>query len=418
MDRCRNYPLGREMITLLVSKTKQGEWISLAGNRNLEKLKELRKLQSFYCPECEERVILKAGTKKIPHFAHQHGSSCTESYERESEYHLKGKIALYEWLQSQGLSPVLEPFLKEIAQRPDIGFIYNGIQYAIEYQCSTIPEELFRKRTENYFNEGIIPIWIMAGKNIKRKSHNQIALSKFDYLFLTKNSSRTSYILAFCSVMNSLITIQHIIPTTVKNSLSRLSVKSLKSATLNDLINPNIAQVNMLDNWIYEIKKAKNITIPLYGSIHNKYFQELYSHGMIPSLLPHEIGLPVPHIHYIETPAIEWQSYIYLDALQSSRTITIEKIIHLFQKRVRNQDIVLRYLPLLPNGNALIAVKEYIDLLVKINVLLPIEKAKFQVINPILKHDNIHFYLQSEKAFYHKYGKIINKGLLIPDEPT
>lgn len=404
------------MISLLVSKTKHGEWISLAGSRNIEKLKELRKLQSFYCPECEEPVILKAGTKKIPHFAHGHGSTCTESYERESEYHLKGKLALYEWLQTQGLSPVLEPFLKEIAQRPDIGFNYNGIQYAIEYQCSSIPEELFRKRTENYFNERISPIWIMAGKNIKRKSHNQIALSKFDYLFLTKNSLCTSYIPAFCPVMNSLITIQHILPTSVKKSLSSLSVKSIKLATINDLINPNIAQMNMLDNWIYETKKAKNITIPLYGSIHNKYLQELYSHGMIPSLLPHEIGLPVPHIHYIETPAIEWQSYIYLDALQSRRTITIEKIIHLFQKRVRNQDIILRYLPLLPNGNALMAVKEYIDLLVKINVLQQIDNAKFKVISPISQHDNVNHYLQSERAFYHKYRKVINKGLMTPHE--
>ncbi|MBY0121014.1 competence protein CoiA [Bacillus sp. S/N-304-OC-R1] len=396
---------------MLISKTKHGEWISLASNRNLQKLKELRKLESFYCPECEEPVILKAGTKKIPHFAHLRGSACTESFERESEYHLKGKFALFTWLKSHGLSPALEPYLKTIAQRPDISFNYKGIQYAIEYQCSTIPQELFQKRTENYFKENISPIWIMAGKNVKRKNNNVITLSKFDYLFLAETPSNTLYIPAYCPITNSLITIQHILPISVKNTLSNLSVKSLNSAGVMDLIHPNNVRPYFLRNWIYETKKTKNITIPLYGSIHNKFLQELYSHGIIPSLLPHEIGLPVPSIHYIETPAIEWQSYIYIDILKSGATITVENIIHSFQRRVRNQDIRLRSLPLLPNNDGLIAVKEYINLLIKINVLQPIEETKLKVNHSYLKLDNIQNYLESEQAFYNKYERIISESL-------
>ena len=68
---------------------------------------------------------MKLGSQRIEHFAHQKDSQCTESYERESDYHINGKLQLFQWLEMQNLSPVLEPYYQSIRQRPDIGFTYQ-----------------------------------------------------------------------------------------------------------------------------------------------------------------------------------------------------------------------------------------------------------------------------------------------------
>ena len=45
----------------------------------------------------------------------------------------------------------------------------------------------FVKRTQNYFQHGYIPLWIMGSKNIKAKRKNLLSLSSFDYLFLRES---------------------------------------------------------------------------------------------------------------------------------------------------------------------------------------------------------------------------------------
>ena len=126
------------------------------------------------------------GIHRMEHFAHQKGSICVESYERESDYHLKGKLQLFHWLETQKLNPNLEPFYQSIRQRPDIGVSYGEKNDAVEFQCSTIPPEFFMKRTKCYQTKSYTPIWIMGGKNIKRKGEKKVSLSNFDYLFLRK----------------------------------------------------------------------------------------------------------------------------------------------------------------------------------------------------------------------------------------
>lgn len=390
---------------LLVSKTRYGEWVSLAGGHTQEMLKNLRRKELFFCPECGEEVILKIGSKRISHFAHKAGSICADSYERESDYHLRGKILLYRWLDSLGLKPVLEPYYQEISQRPDISFIYEGIQFAIEYQCSVIPEELFMKRTNYYFQANITPIWIMAGKNIKRKGRSKAALSSFDYLFLSKSSSEQWHIPAFCPVTNTLIIMHSILPVTVKNVLTKYSMIHIEKAQLIDLLNPSWRQQANLKEWQNEIKKEKSMS-SLYGTPQNQFLQYLYKHSLIPSLLPPEIGLPVSYAHFIETSVLKWQSYLFIDIFHHQRPFSMKDIVHAYRKRLQKGDVKIRRLPLVIEGDGLAAVKEYIQLLVKVNYLKMVDKNKFQLVR---KHNAVNYVEQEkmEKDFYREYGKII-----------
>lgn len=393
----------------------QGEWFSLMNYHNQEQLRERRQIESFYCPECKEQVILKMGKKKIPHFAHKKGAACSESYERESEYHLKGKMLLYEWLQSKGVDPIVEPYFKVIAQRPDIGFIHEGIQYAIEYQCSVIPEELFLKRSKNYQKANIIPIWIMAAKNIKRKSDCRAALSEFDYLFLRKSPCHVWMLPAFCPITNNLVIMNHITPITTKNIITQFSIKNLKSATLSDLLNPRCIHSFPIGDWQTEIRKRKNTTTQ-FGMVQNKYLQELYTHSFIPFLLPPEIGLPVPHAPYIETSIIEWQSYLFIDVLHDREWVSLDKVVATFKRRVNNRDVKIRSLPLDSDGYALLAVKEYIKLLEKMNVLQAVDNNLFRQVNPIIVTENQAHQLERERKFYWKYGNIISKSMRLSEK--
>lgn len=89
-------------------------------------------------------------------------NECEDKYsESETEEHLNGKRDLFEWFKKQNgvTNAVLEGWIPETKQRPDIIFEYNEKKYVIEYQCSPIATE-YVERHDLYKASGIIDIWI------------------------------------------------------------------------------------------------------------------------------------------------------------------------------------------------------------------------------------------------------------------
>ncbi len=130
----------------------QGGTICLADGYKAEDLKRLRKRHAFYCPVCRCELDLKIGSVKLPHFAHKPDAACPVPHEPESPYHLKGKRLLYEWLGRQGLRPVLEPYLQEIRQRPDLLLEHGTRQVAVEFQCANLNAAAYRKSSPYGFS--------------------------------------------------------------------------------------------------------------------------------------------------------------------------------------------------------------------------------------------------------------------------
>lgn len=99
-------------------------------------------------------------------------AECEDKYsEPETAEHIQGKRDLYEWIKKQpGVTDViLEGWIPETHQRPDIMFKHNGKKCVIEYQCSPISTEYY-ERHELYQAAGINDIWILGtdkyfGKN-------------------------------------------------------------------------------------------------------------------------------------------------------------------------------------------------------------------------------------------------------------
>ena len=98
------------------------------GMYNKEQLKTWAKKKILICPACNKPYEYCHGKVKSPYFRHMEKEQCEDKYvESETEEHIKGKRDLYEWLKTQdGVTDcILEGWIPETKQRPDIIFKYN-----------------------------------------------------------------------------------------------------------------------------------------------------------------------------------------------------------------------------------------------------------------------------------------------------
>src|SRR5690625_4670985 len=98
---------------MLQARTSNHAFITLAHLTTAE-IEEHREQNRFYCPICQEPVMIKAGIKVIPHFAHYAKTDCPSYRGGEGPYHERGKLLLYEWLKAQNIHVELEVYLKDI----------------------------------------------------------------------------------------------------------------------------------------------------------------------------------------------------------------------------------------------------------------------------------------------------------------
>lgn len=119
----------------------------------------------FFCPECDEEVILKKGSIVLPHFAHYPEASCSYGT-GESEQHRRAKYEIYEALRVHPSVSHLkvERYLKEV--RPDISFLWRGKwKVVIEMQISVISPEGIAHRTRWYAAKNIWVLWTTPYNN-------------------------------------------------------------------------------------------------------------------------------------------------------------------------------------------------------------------------------------------------------------
>lgn len=367
---------------MLTARTKTGKKINLGYNYNKATLLYLRDKEEFLCPICGEEVTLKLGDQRIFHFAHKQGGTCLVSYEPETISHMEGKLQLYQWLARQRIPAVLEFYDKEIQQRPDIMFEYRGRRFALEYQCSVLPENIFTKRTNAYIQKGYTPLWILADSHIYLKKGNIISLSNFHYLFLQAASKGEFFIPAYCPEKHQFQFIQSIFPYTIKNAFCKIFTSLLRNLQIESLLSPLYVNQFNIKNWNQELEYFLLNWLLHPSPRQNAFLHEIYRHNLNPYLLPPEIGLPVPHSVFIQTPIIIWQTYVFLDGLidkKAGDTINLKEISYHINKRIQRKDIILRNLPQLASVQPIIPVMEYLQNLVKFGILLQKSDDIFQL---------------------------------------
>lgn len=317
---------------MLQAITKEGKLLTLASLTRKEII-HLRTDTSFFCPVCKKQVILKAGNKVIPHFAHRKSEDCPSREGGEGPYHEKGKFMLYQWLKYQGINVRLEVFLSEIKQRPDLLITINRKQIALEYQCARISSEEIRRRNIGYRKLGIQPIWIMGANRFIRTGANHLKLDAFLRHFLHQFSPEFPLTCYFFSPdQQTLITFQDIYMTSTLQAIGELSFKKLRDITIIDLFKEKqLPKKQLYTLWNREKQRFRLRSWHTRSKRERAWLQWLYVKRTHLEYLPSIIHLPVEAQYRMKTPPWNWQSRIcleLLDPLPVGGHITVKNCVH------------------------------------------------------------------------------------------
>jgi len=119
------------------------------------------------CPECGDKVILKAGDVKVPHFAHKsRGYDCY--YEKrlsiESEEHKLGLQMLFKLFRSKVIYNFVElDYAFSFGRRANI-YAEGANKLAIEFVATPMDYLEWKEKHAIYLENGLIPIWILSRK--------------------------------------------------------------------------------------------------------------------------------------------------------------------------------------------------------------------------------------------------------------
>ena len=395
---------------MLTAKGIDGRLYTLPEKVSTDLLPTIKAAQPFYCPCCNSEVVVKAGFIKIPHFAHKSHASCNASSEPESDYHLLAKRNLFKWFRSHGYQAELEGYIPNIKKRADILVRSGEKQYAIEFQCSTISEAIFIERTVAYQSVGIIPIWILAAKNVKRVEAHEFKISAFQWLFVT-GSRDYPYLWTYCPVENSFSALKGITPFSPSIAFAEMTTAPLKRLSPEHLIPRENESFSVIALWRYK-RKSWCLHRVKAANLHDPLFRALYANRLTTSTLPIVVGLPVKGMSLIKTAAIEWQTWLYLDVLHKrelGQIVLLRAFYQSFQKRCASGFVKLRPLPLLLKEETVHPVQEYVHLLTKMCFLTKKTEGSYQVTKEISVPRNMVENEKLEHTFYREYKVMLEK---------
>lgn len=338
------------------------KYISLTSDYSREQLLKLRKQRNFICPQCKSELQLKVGKVKTPHFAHLPDAMCHNLFsEGESETHLLGKLALYDFFKKANKQVILEPFLTSLSQRPDLFVNDQNRLYAIEFQCSSIDSDLFMKRNLGYIQNGIQPFWLLKTPNKYDEEMSRItvvSLSKFEQQFIIKDDYN-HYLLTFHPQTKTFFYFAHLIHLKNNQFISEIHRLPLQIQTF-PFLKPKRASFSQFLSMlkIYKKRTQTYVENKIYISskgVNDVLLRSIYELKLNRFILPIFIGVPTKYAMYMEMAAVEWQTALFYYC-------------HLHQKHVSqitNYDMThfIRWLNLEPSNEKIQAIDSYIKLL-------------------------------------------------------
>ncbi len=265
----------------------------------------LKKYHIFFCPHCRKRVILKKGTRKIPHFAHQQNRDCAYFSEGETEQHLNGKLQLYDLFNRISEKAVLEGYIADIQQRPDILLSFQQKEYAIEFQCSSIPISRVIERNNGYLSHSIIPIWILLSPTWKTGNQLVVKLTSFQQFFITDS------LLTYHPKTKSFTYLSNLLHIQSSTYIAKVDELPSHSQTW-PLATAKKIPFSTFQSYLelYFRKRDSHLTnVYRYNQkgIQNTVLRICYHHRIQPSALPPFIGIPSRYASNFTEHACEWQ---------------------------------------------------------------------------------------------------------------
>jgi len=381
---------------MLQAKTKDGTLVTLAllAKAEINQLKQDGSL--FYCPACNQKVIIKSGVKMIAHFAHRSIAACPSGEGGEGIYHETGKLLLYQWLKKQGLSVRLEVYLSEIRQRPDLLLRIHSKKIALEFQCAAISIEEVRKRNAGYKAAGITPIWILGGNRLERINETYFKLNQQMLPFIHQFSpSSIPALFFFSNETRHFILIQDIYLTGNNQAAGKFSIQQSDQLSFKDLfkehafISKDLYTLWEKEKYRFRLKQTSR----LYGQ-ELAWHQWLYVKGIHREVLPAMIHLPVTHQFKMKTPPWNWQSRLVLDIIDpmaAGHVFSLNRVNHLLGSHFYPSDSF----PLIHSDIS--PIREYLHSLSRLNIIKQTSAGNFIKTKPVHKPKTIEQAIKEDK---------------------
>ncbi|MGI2327423.1 competence protein CoiA [Planococcus sp. YIM B11945] len=319
------------MIGILLALTSEKQLINLARPYERKELLAMRKGSLFYCPGCNAPVRLKVGEIKIPHFAHETRSLCETYSEPESTMHLQGKSLLHQFFTRKNFSVELEKYLPPIRQRADL--LVEG-QTAVEFQCSQLPAEHIRSRTEGYNSLGIQTIWINGLQETINEGIQLLTLPAWKQEVLKKQKNRT-YLIGFQPEQDRFYYCSNLLYVSGNRWIGKVKSLSASKQVFPFAVPKRLTFSEFTTAYTFFLQARKKfIKAQFYpgNKFRNPYWRSCYELKLDPSDLPLAIGVPVPNAQAIPLHAVLWQLQV-LEAADKGSSFSSR--IHLKQSLAR-----------------------------------------------------------------------------------
>ncbi|MCA1011342.1 competence protein CoiA [Halobacillus halophilus] len=268
---------------------------------------------SYYCPYCKDTLFIRSGPKVKPHFAHYPKSECAAN-RGESEAHEQGKWALYEWLVRHNYDVKLEYPLRGPGQRPDVFVTIGAKRVAIEYQCARLSKDEIQRRTRQYKEHGIFPLWILGSHLLKQSSPGTIHMTEFLRNFLY--SFHHHYSLYFFNSKTQCLTIA----SNLRSVSQRKTLADLRSYSLSTIQFSHLFQIpdssflhDLLPMWEKLLYKQRTVYNPHVSKGVQAFRDDVYRRGVHVSLLPTLAFLPSKGELAGAGPSYVWQTKFLFD---------------------------------------------------------------------------------------------------------
>ena len=131
---------------------------AMDANKKRISAREAKRGEEYRCPLCDDRLELRRGDIRIPHFAHWKNTSCIDSWQHDmSEWH-------YSW-QQQFPEDCQEVVVEKDGEKHRADVLIKEHNVVVEFQHSILSPEEFVKRNNFYSECGYHVIWLFDMTN-------------------------------------------------------------------------------------------------------------------------------------------------------------------------------------------------------------------------------------------------------------
>ncbi|EKF37152.1 competence protein CoiA [Bacillus xiamenensis] len=357
-----------------------GKLIRITHHLTKRRLQHVRATCKFYCPECRQEVQLKLGEHRVYHFAHIQLTACPLAASGETAYHQAGKARMKEWLMKIGLDPVLEKYVSEVQQRPDVTVTEGDINYAMEFQCANISQQELHKRTEGLKRAGLYPIWIIGANRFKRLSSQLFSFSSMHWGILRQ--SQKNKLIFYCPIQHRFIHLDQIVvfqPTKICAAITVRPASAYRHLTA--LLTASSSKDLLHNQWLRCIQQFRQRPPRILSNESKRLRHIFYEHHQTAfPFLPAALFIPLTEAYIFASPVYVWQGYLYDWMIRKKGTgpVTIQRLIKEINRCVQTKEVKLRY------ANVTIEeIKEviisYVNGLVKLGFLYMTKEGHYQV---------------------------------------